>query len=368
MTSLDELRRTLEQGADRAPDATGLVEQARAGAARLRRRNRMRAIAAAVVAVVLAVSVPSFVRLRTAEPPPNPAGPLTYYRQPYELTLKLAPSKAHFAMVYGTQGTTQFVIARPIGNPKNDSGGSIAAYDPGTFDPTRLRRGEPVTVQGRPAFWVEHLEEPAPASSGPGGGQEYRVGAAVGWQDPSGVWVTVSEGFDRASTLRLAESVRLTSPRTVRSPVRFGWVPQNLPVSYADARDVAEHGVEAHIGFGRPERSNGRSGPFFMIPYDTPLSVMTSSMDGIMTAWGEDYAKRPMRVINGYKTWYFEGTEDSYIRRNSSQMMIEAGSCGVTVVVHDRDKISYAELERMVQNMTFHGCENADGWQPAVGP
>ncbi|MCU7728308.1 hypothetical protein ODJ79_31730, partial [Actinoplanes sp. KI2] len=296
MTSLDELRSTLEQHAGLAPDAAGLVEQAQAGAVRLRRRSRVRAVAAAVVAVALVVGAPFVVRWPATEPPPNPAGPMTYYREPFELTLELAPGPAYFTMAHGTQGKTQFLVARTIGTPKDDSGGTIEAHDPGTFDPTRLRRGEQVTVHGHPAFYVQNLDPPAPVASGPGASL-YRIGAAVGWQDTSGAWVIVYDGTSRAAMLRLAESVRLTPPRTARAPVRFGWVPGDLPVTYTESRDIAAYGVSAEIGFGTPAGPPAQgSGLFFMIPFNTPLSVAALPMDGITNAWGEGYADRPMRT------------------------------------------------------------------------
>jgi hypothetical protein len=365
VTTLDELRSTLEQHA-------GLVEQAQAGAARLRRRNRVRAVAAAVVAVALVVGAPSVARLYASEPP-NPAGPMTYYREPFPLTLDLAPDPVYFTMTHGTEGKTQFLVARPIGTRQGDFGGTIEAHDPGTFDPTRLLRGERVTVHGHPAFYVENLDPPAPvasasaAVSGSGASLD-RIGASVGWQDTSGAWVTVSDGANRAEMLRLAESVRLTPPRTARAPVRFGWVPGDLPVTYTESRDVAANGVSADIGFGTPAGPPAHgAGLFFMIPPSTPLSVTALPMDGIMTAWGEDYADRPMRRIAGHRTWYIEGKGGNFSNRGGSHLLIEAGSCGITIMVEDRARIPFPALERMVENMTFGGCDDTSDWLPIIG-
>jgi hypothetical protein len=369
VTSLDELRRTLEQRADLAPDATGLVEQARAGAERIRRRNRIRAVTAVAAVVVLALAAPVVVRSYAADPPPNPAGPMTYYREPHQLTLELAPSKVYFTLTHGTQGRTQILVARPKGTPKDDSGGTIAVHDPGTFDPTRLRQGEPVTVQGHPAFYVTNLEAPASAvvSDAPGGPKmPYRIGSAVGWQDRSGAWVVVYEAANRAATLRLAENVRLTAPRTARAPVRFGWVPRDLPVTYFDSRDIAEYGVSANVAFGDPARGGEQSDLFFP-GWDAPLTVQVLPMNGIMTAWGEDYAQRQVRTIAGHKTWYLEGEVGNFPDPDGSQMLIQAGSCGITVLVDDRQSIPYPALQRMVENMTFGGCDDISDWMPVVG-
>jgi hypothetical protein len=196
----------------------------------------------------------------------------------------------------------------------------------------------------------------------------YRIGAAVGWQDTSGAWVTVSDGASRAAMLRLAESVRLTSPRTARAPVRFGWVPGDLPVTYTESRDVAANGVSADIGFGTPAGpSEGRSGLFFMMPFGTPLSVSALPMDGIMTAWGQDYTHRPMRTIAGHRTWYIEGDSGNFGNRGGSHLLIEAGSCGITIEVEDRAQIPFPALQRMVENMTFGGCHDTSDWLPIIG-
>ncbi|WP_127504640.1 hypothetical protein [Actinoplanes solisilvae] len=373
MTSLDKLKDTLERGAALAPDGSGLVEQARAGAVRLRHRNRMRAVAAVIVAVALVSGVPAVVRTFAAEPPPNPAGPMTHYREPHQLSLQLAPDPIYFNMLFGTRDKTQFLIVRPIDNLRNDSGATATAYDPGTFDPTRLRRGERVTVQGRPAFYVENLDPPVPSAgpSAPIPGRDevpYRRGAAVGWQDPSGVWITVSEGSDRATMLRVAEKIRLTAPTTARTPVRFGWVPLDLPLSFAEIRDVAEHGVSAQVGFGAPaDRPGETSGPFLSMPRDTPLRVSMMSMEGIMTLWGENYTELPMRTIAGHRTWYIDRDTSPFRIGAGSQMMIQAGSCAVTIGVRDRESIPYASLVRMVENMTFGGCVDNSNWLPIIG-
>jgi hypothetical protein len=132
VTSLDELRNTLDQRAGLAPDPTGLVEQARAGAQRLRRRNRTRAIVAAVVAVGLALAAPTVVRSYAADPPPDPAGPKIHYREPYELSLQLAPGPVYFTMVHGTQGTCEWAsIRKPSGSRPAPPGMSSSSHTGG---------------------------------------------------------------------------------------------------------------------------------------------------------------------------------------------------------------------------------------------
>ena len=96
-----------------------------------------------------------------------------------------------------------------------------------------------------------------------------------------------------------------------------------------------------------------------MIPFGTPLTVAALPMDGIMTAWGQDYTDRPMQTIAGHRTWYVEGDIGNFSNRGGSHLLIEAGSCGITVGVEDRARIPFRALERMVENMTF--------WTPPVG-
>ena len=167
--------------------------------------------------------------------------------------------------------------------------------------------------------------------------------------------------------LRLAGSVRFVSPRTARAPVSFGWVPRDLPVTFTESRDIAEYGVSASIGFGGSVDAGGQNDPFFSMPYDTPLSVMALPMEGIMTAWGEDYAKGPMRTIGGHRTWYVEGDTGNLGSRDGSHLMIDAGSCGITVMVRDRAQIPQAAVERMAENMTIGGCDDISDWRPVVG-
>ena len=72
MNTVDDLLRTLEQHTGLAPDGAGMVEQARVGAHRIRRRRRITtAVAAVAAAILVAVGVPLVAHHRTT--PANPA-------------------------------------------------------------------------------------------------------------------------------------------------------------------------------------------------------------------------------------------------------------------------------------------------------
>ena len=53
--------------------------------------------------------------------------------------------------------------------------------------------------------------------------------------------------------------------------------------------------------------------------------------------------------------------------RGGSHLLIEAGSCGITISVEDRARIPFPALERMVKNMTFGGCDDTSDWLPIIG-
>ncbi len=77
MNTVDDLRRTLEDQAGRAPSEHGLIEDARAGAARIRRRRRVTAAAGTAAAVLVSALVVPFAVRHESAPPIAPATPST---------------------------------------------------------------------------------------------------------------------------------------------------------------------------------------------------------------------------------------------------------------------------------------------------
>jgi hypothetical protein len=74
-----------------------------------------------------------------------------------------------------------------------------------------------------------------------------------------------------------------------------------------------------------------------------------------------------MHTIAGHRTWYIEGGIGDSVDRSTGRLLIEAGSCGITIAAEDRAQIPYPALERMAENMTFGGCDNTSDWLPIIG-
>lgn len=371
MRNLTDLRETLETHAGEAPDGTDLVPRARAGAVRIRRRRRAlqgAAAAAAVAAVV--VAAPLAVR-------PSPGGipsgaESAPYRTPSRLSVGVVPGSDFTVTIRGSDGSRQFAQVRSSadvradrpGVPGRNSGADVLAYDPGTFDPTALRRGERVTVSGREGWYVPNL-----TTGGSVPGQVYRLtsdGPAVGWQDGSGVWVVVrrhSVGPEtRSELVEVAEDIRLDPPHEARAPFRFGWVPDGLPVTYVQLADDPARDLYAQFGFGAAVPPEAGDPPVAVVPLMV-RAVPSTNPDSWIRA--DLPAPTP---IGGHDTWYLPRPNDLFVGpETGADLLVDAGSCIVYLQVRDRTQVNRAELTRMVENATFGSCTDPAGWLPPVG-
>jgi ribosomal protein S6E (S10) len=164
MTRIDDLRQTLETHAALAPDGAGLVEGARIGAARIRRRRRLTAIAAAATAVVLAaVAIPVTMHLQAA--PITPAKPRVTNPKPWEINVSIDPSYPGHMVAERTDGIT---VQLPGG--EETYGIDVRAEKPSRRTEKWLNSGEPVTVQGHPGRFSAERKRPRkqpPASRTP---------------------------------------------------------------------------------------------------------------------------------------------------------------------------------------------------------
>jgi len=366
MRTLDDLRATFEREAGTS-DGFGITEAAQAGAARIRRRRRVLAAAAVTVLVgVVAAAVPIAVtRMRGADPLPATPAP---YRAPSEITLSVQPTSAFFVLSHGTDSTRQFLTVRNRNTSAKDFGGTVSAYDPGTFDPAGLKRGERVTVAGHSAYLVPTA-------------QKFSSDPQLGWQDDSGVWVTISETVNRAAVLRLAGTVRLGPPRQVTAPMRFGWAPGGLPLSYARNSDetggIRGYQLSSYVGFAadRPPAPDTARPP---MGAESGMALNAMAVPKTSMSWTEVVAPvgaPPGRfptpkweTIGGQRAWYLVDNAKPGIfpAGPGAHLFIETDTCGVTLAVTDLAVIDYAELVRTVTGMTFSSCTDATTWQPAV--
>jgi hypothetical protein len=358
MTTLNDLRETLEQHAGRAPLDSALLPDVRTRAARLRRRRRMRHGTALVVAIVVAAAtIPWVVRSRphapvTEETAAAPAlwrtGITLREGSKYQIMIRQSDTVAHYVTVHG----------------KGDGDGlDVLAIDPGAFDPAPLRRGEPVGIGG-PRAWYVARYAPAPAGLPV-------IGSVLGWQDPAtDAWVLVVANTPHKMNgmLEVARDLRLGTGVEPVSPVSFGWAPPGLGMVQSNA-DVGPGIPSASFGFGFGGERGVVGITAFMnvLPFRFDTSLKQQDRD-----WGNfehDAAGIAPKVINGAQTWYFPGPNKVFTTGTpgGADMVISVGNCQVNLHVSDRNRISEADLDRMVGTATFGDCADATGWRPPLG-
>ncbi|MEV6302770.1 hypothetical protein AB0M02_25380 [Actinoplanes sp. NPDC051861] len=356
MNTLEDLRRTLDTHATAAPDAFGLIERARTHAVRLRRRRRILTGTGTALAIVLvSVAVPLFLRQPAPAPSP-PAAPPS--RSAAQLSVELVPGSAFQITTRGgtedsqwatVRATVDIESARP-GRPGANEGADVIVHDPGTYDPAVLQRGEPVTVAGRPGWYVESLPSVVivpldlPAAAGP----------AVGFQDPSGAWVTVgdveAEETARQHLIEIGNQVRLAEPIEAGAPFQFGWLPEGLPVSRVRQLPM---GPAVTFGFGPV---SGRDVALSVTAQssvgDRDWPMIKDGMPDTVTVNGNTvrYAARPNAVWTGPDT--------------GADMTVEVGTCVFYFHVLDRERLSRPDLLRIVEHARFTSCDDPSTWLP----
>ena len=262
-----------------------------------------------------------------------------------------------------------------------DHGGTVTAYDPGTFDPAALERGERVTVGGHPAYWVPTLTgEPLPPAEDSSQQTRNLAMAAVGWQDTSGVWVTVSDTASREALMRLAAAVRLGPPRQITAPVQFGWVPGGFPLSYASSTDESGGitGLSSTVGFAASRPPAAVPEMLFPMQASSGLALSVLTVPKTSRGWtelvdpeGAPPGKVPTpqwKTIGGQRAWYLPDSAQPqlFAAGPGAHLLIDAGDCGVLIRIGDLGQVSYDELVRTVAAMTFSSCTDAASWRPVV--
>jgi hypothetical protein len=369
MRGVQQLRQTLDDHAALAPDGAGLVEAAQAGAVRVRRRRRLALTGAVAAVTALAAALPATLpQLRDTAPHQAASAP-TDYRERFQLTVDLAPHQNYFTLTSGTDGTLQFLAVRTVRPSETDQGGEVRVYDPGTYDPTQLLRGERITVQGHPAYYVpdlmvgtaSRLEDPAEERAE----REMRV-PAVGWQDPSGAWVIVfGLADDRTALLRLAEQVRVGPPRDAVAPYHLTYVPAGLPGAYLQMYRGGPGGwphSAVALAVDRQPSQDQVLPP--LSPRGAPLKITMEPTEGNRDLeWIIPDLGPKTHTIAGYDAWYvpmphrhFTGPE------KGSQLFVTIGSCTLWITVADRTQIPFEEQKRMIEGAQFKDCENPDTW------
>ncbi|MEV6343145.1 hypothetical protein [Actinoplanes sp. NPDC051851] len=367
MRTLDDLRRSLDEHAGSAPDGFGMVERARTGAGRIRRRRRILQGAAAVVAVLAtAVAVPVALRERASAPIAPAAKP---YRTAEQYSLTLAADSA-FVVPWHTLDRTRQILsvanaAAVVADRPEEVGGNtgaqVVAFDPGVFDPADLRAGEAVTVSGQRAWYAAALPFDYATVLPMVDTTPIRMNVpAVGWEGASGVWIVVYRpqrstpaASTRAELLEVARDVRLRDTlETVRSPFHLGWLPSGLTADALELHDLAQlAGKSVSVAFG--DGTDARA-----------LSVMAQPAAGdrdwetIRPELGE-----PEKVA-GYDVWYQTEKASGLVPgEGGSVTSVVAGTCHLSISVEDRNRITEADVHRLLTGLTLGKCADVSTWR-----
>jgi hypothetical protein len=263
--------------------------------------------------------------------------------------------------VRGTDATRQFVSTRDV-SPGTGAGGryagEVSAYDPGSFDAAPLQGGKLVDVAGHDARYVPDYsfaalsQDDAPHRS-----------PAVGWADPSGVWLLVyvapGERATRDDLIRLAESITLGPPREVRTPFRLGGLPNGLAVTYVRASEEGA-GRGGMVGLSDPRRKASSAAVYDGAPYGATVSIFAESPDADWAAEKRTLTGR--RTVAGHPAWYAEGRNMLSPEGNGSALTVDTGHCVIRLRTADRRAISRAELDRTVEEMPIGDCGNPGTW------
>lgn len=321
------------------------------------------AAAAVLIIGIVAIAV-GMVGLDGDDPnAPSAAGPAEAppSRRPTQVTIDLDPADGYVATVRGTDASRQFLTARDF--LVNSAGGGryageVSAFDPGTFDAAPLQGGEVVDVSGHDARYV-----PAYRFAATGGDGKTHSSPAVGWQDPSGVWLLVyvapGEQATRADLIRLAGSVTLTQPRDLLTPFRIGTMPNGLAVTYVQSSEE-KNGSSGAIGLSDPRRKASAAAVYDGSAYGVTVSIDASVPNPAWTAERSQLSGKTK--VGGHDAWYLEGKNPLSSDGMGSSLFVETKHCVVRIRTADRAAISRTELNRTVAAMAIGDCGDPDTW------
>jgi hypothetical protein len=388
MRNADDIRRVLLAHEDRAPEATGLVEAARAGAVRVRRRRRLVGVATvAVVALVVPVTVVAGLRGADGEPAavtPSPTpSQWPHVRDPSQVTVDVDPAGGYTVLERQAQRDRQVVRLRPPGSPHDVV---VTVHEPGTFDPAPFLRGEEENTAGRRLHYLStHVSEeacptvpPQPRDGvtpegclsvnvpGQPGHREPRATPALAWAEPSGAWVVMRmvTGSNRVDLRRAAGTIRMGPPRDLRTPYRLGYLPPGFTAVYAAAKESPPRPVVSTLALD-PNPAVPVTGPD---PTTVGGRVTSVALTISVTPMTNEVARRiadlgtPTKVA-GLDTFYLAGPTAGWgVEPGAAVFVASDGTCPVFMNIRERDRIPRPELERIVGNATFTDCANPATW------
>ena len=338
------------------------------------RRRRPRSpvwLAGAVLVVVLGAAAVTVGILRMNDdggsaPPAAPAiaNPAPA-RAPLQQTLEVDPTSGYAAVARASDAGRQALTAQNLAfsnGGKGQYGGEVTAYDPGAFDPVRLRRNATqLTVRDHQASFVPDFAFPA---AGSGDSRPYHTDV-LGWQDPSGIWVLVyaapGASLPRDELLRFAAAVTVGPPRDLRAPFRLGPLPDGLTATYVRSVDIQSDDLNAAtVGLSAAGRRPSGGAVYDAVPPGVALAI-TAAVPG------KDAPDTPGDLkVAGHDAWYTTGTNPLSAPGAGGKLTVATGQCLVTVEAADRKRTPRADLQRMVAAMTIGDCRDPDTWIPPL--
>lgn len=352
MTTLDDLRRSLDEHAALAPDSAGLMQAARDGAARIRRRRRLTAVtvAAGLVAVV-ATGTPIALRLQAApqkatQVVTTPVDPAE--RRSGEVTLSIDPAAGFEPRPLGLRSDDE---AQMLSFVARDGSGGIAfqgevlASDPDSprGAPGRVPAGsEPTLVQGQEAYFMTF------------GVAALMARPILGWRDPSGMWIEITHAAgatDRTWLTRLAEAVRVGARRPIVTPFRLAPLPDGLRLTSVSQRRDTPEGTTFQVQLDNAGTAVGR-GPSY-----APAYVISTATEG----------REPTKESLRYATTPVAGRSAYYrtIPNKRGMLAVDAGSCWVEFTRGPEQ--SDNQVRSLAATTSYAECADEATWTPPVG-
>ncbi|MEV6491604.1 hypothetical protein AB0M20_23770, partial [Actinoplanes sp. NPDC051633] len=170
------------------------------------------------------------------------------------------------------------------------------------------------------------------------------------WETRDGFGVSFSGVSGKADLLATARTIRVIRPAPPSGPLQLGWVPDGLVATSVEVFN------------DRKTESIQLSSPVKNPPQDTGISVRAESASpGWLTHWTD--GKPPTHTIAGHQAWYREFP----LGRDGAprvMLVVTAGDCGINIQA--TGSISFADLERLVEEATVGSCTSRDGWGPVV--
>jgi hypothetical protein len=383
-----DMREILLKARADAPPASHTVDDIVAAGRRRRRRALVQRVGGAGVAAAAVATVAVLVAVNLAVPSPNrganavvpaatPSVPATPTPSP-PFTFTFGGYQVGEYRVMGPHGVTpDYQTAGVMRDVKEADGkvnphyvATLTVYQPGRFNPEKVRTGTKLTVQGRDAFQAEAQEEVYGGVYSNGPSQPatlYRDGTqtvtttALAWQYAPDSWAVLKTEANRGTTLALfppADMLKVVerfavspgAPVVAKLPFRVGYLPDGFSLQEINGQSMtAEHtGMSTFIFSKQPAATGPLTGPRSLEHLNSVTSVVISIL------WVDtpppDAVKRTSRCNPG-QHWC---------------MTTLPGGEFYAAIEDPSKTMSDEELLKFADGLTFATVKDASTWFPAT--